>query len=444
MAALYAIAFLSSLGFSIVVPFLVFLVIRLGGNGFVLGAIGASFWAAQLVGASWLGALSDRVGRKRILFRSQLGAMAAWLILLVGLWVPPVVLARVTTSITGAFTLSLPLVLLAVARMTDGLFNGSISVANAYMADVTKDDDRKIGFARLGVANNLGFVLGPSIAGLLARSDTGIIAVVLLALALSATAAALVHFRLPEVPPRPTTPLKVTRAGGVKVHKMLGGGCPDHVARPPGRLRTVLSIGELRPMVAIYFFVFLAFSTFTAALPIHAAQDLGWSSARLGIFFTTLAVALVVTESLVLPAVVHRIPSWILGAGGSAIVAVGYVLMSTHAAPALFAGAVLYGVGNGLSWPAYLALLSGKGPRELQGTVQGVGSSAGSLASIIGTLASGILIESIGAATLYVSAIAVACAGTLFVVAAGSKDSAHRGQLRASGVGSSALDTRTS
>ena len=123
---------------------------------------------------------------------------------------------------------------------------------------------------------------------------------------------------------------------------------------------------------------------------------------------------------------------------------VGYVLMSTRSAPALFTGAVLYGVGNGLSWPAFLALLSSKGPRELQGTVQGVGSSAGSFASIIGTLTSGILIESIGTATLYVSAIAVACAATLFVVAGGATHSARRGQLRASGVGPPALDTRTS
>jgi MFS family permease len=67
MTALYAVAFLSSLGFSIVVPFLVFLVTRFGGNAFVLGALGAAFWAAQLAGSIWLGALSDRIGRQRVL-----------------------------------------------------------------------------------------------------------------------------------------------------------------------------------------------------------------------------------------------------------------------------------------------------------------------------------------------------------------------------------------
>jgi len=56
-------------------PFMVLLIMRLGGNAFVLGALGAAFWGAQLVGSTWLGALSDRIGRKRVLFRCQLGVM---------------------------------------------------------------------------------------------------------------------------------------------------------------------------------------------------------------------------------------------------------------------------------------------------------------------------------------------------------------------------------
>src|SRR5215468_7129524 len=209
MTALYAVAFLSSLGFSIVVPFLVFLVTRFGGNAFVLGAIGAAFWAAQLVGSIWLGALSDRVGRKRVLLRSQLGAMAAWLIFLCALRAPRVELGRVEAAAVGAFTLTLPLALIALARITDGLFNGSISVANAYMADLGDEDERKVGYAHLGAASSFGFVVGPLIAGLIARTEAGMTAVLVLAFALSAIAALLIRFRLPAVPPRPTTAVEV-------------------------------------------------------------------------------------------------------------------------------------------------------------------------------------------------------------------------------------------
>lgn len=415
MAALYAIAFLSSLGFSIVIPFLVFLVTRFGGNAFVLGAIGAGFWAAQLVGAPWLGSLSDRLGRKRVLFRSQLGAMSAWSLFLIALFVPRVELAHIATTPTGAFTLTLPLLLISLSRVTDGLFNGSISVANAYMADVTTEDDRKVAFGRLGAATNLGFVVGPMVAGLLARSDAGVIAVVVLALALSTSAAVLVRVRLPAVPPRPGTPVEVARAGGVRAHKLLGGGCPESVRAPRCTPRTVLRIPALRPLMALYFLVFLGFSIFTAALPVHAAADLGWTSSRLGVLYTVLAISLVTTQTLVLPKLARRISGPVLGAAGSAVVAAGYVLLSLRSDAALFAGVICYGAGNGVSWPSYLAMLSRSGPRELQGAIQGVGSSAGSFASIVGTLAGGSLFETIGAATFYVSASALVLAALLFL-----------------------------
>jgi MFS family permease len=417
VAALYVIGFLSSLGFSIVIPFLVFLVTRFGGNAFVFGAIGAAFWAAQFVGSSWLGPLSDRIGRKRVLVNCQLGALAAWAVFLVAVYVPRVVLGGVATALTGSFTITLPLVLIVIARVTDGLFNGSVSVANAYMADATTGHARKVGFARLGVANNLGFVLGPAIAGLLARTELGMVVVVGVALVLSGLAAALARCFLPDAPPQPATPREIAQTGGVATHKLLGGGCRDSVDHPPSRLRTVLEVAAVRPMIALYFLVFLGFSIFTAALPIHAATDLGWSSRDLGVLFTALALALVATESFVLPALARRISDRVLGAAGSALVALGYVLMVTRSSPALYAGAILYGVGNGLSWPSYLSMLSRSGPAQLQGTVQGVASSAGSLASVIGTLTSGVLYETIGPTTFFVSAAALVIATCVFAVA---------------------------
>ncbi|HEX3764344.1 MAG TPA: hypothetical protein VHW23_36870 [Kofleriaceae bacterium] len=60
VTAFCVVAFLSSLGFSIVMPFMVLLVMRFGGNALALGALGALFWSAQLVGSTWLGTLSDR------------------------------------------------------------------------------------------------------------------------------------------------------------------------------------------------------------------------------------------------------------------------------------------------------------------------------------------------------------------------------------------------
>ncbi|HEX3762511.1 MAG TPA: MFS transporter [Kofleriaceae bacterium] len=430
MAALYAVAFLSSLGFSIVIPFLVFLVTRFGGNAFVLGALGASFWGAQLVGSIWLGALSDRIGRKRVLLRSQLGAAAAWLIFLGAMIAPRVELARVDRAVVGAFAITLPLALIALARITDGLFDGSISVANAYVADLADEDERKLAYGRLGAASSLGFVVGPAISGLIARAGAGTTVVIGLALALSVVAALLIQLRLPAMPARPAAAIEVARAGGDRVHKLLGGGCPEAVRHPRGRVREVLAIPGLRPMIALYFLIYVAFSVYVAALPVHAVA-IGCTATSLAALYVVLALALAATERFALPRIARRFATPAIAAGGCALLIVAYLLVSRSSEAALFAGAVLYGVGNGLMWPSYLVMLSRSGRAESQGSIQGVGSSAGSLASILGTLAGGALYVAIGAATFYVSVAAIAAATGMFVVRAGGFTELRRGRLRA-------------
>ena len=168
-----SVAFVGSLGFSIVLPFLVFLVTRLGGNALVYGAIGATYSAFQLAGAPILGKWSDRFGRRRILLLSQVGTLASWLIFLGALYLPVTPLTEVDTRFTGAFTLTLPLLVLFVARALDGLTGGNVSVANAYLADVTTENERSASFGKMAVASNLGFVLGPAIAGLLGGMGLG-------------------------------------------------------------------------------------------------------------------------------------------------------------------------------------------------------------------------------------------------------------------------------
>ena len=115
-------------------PFLVYLVTRWGGNGFVYGLVGATYSVFQLVGAPILGRWSDRWGRRKILLLSQLGTLVSWAIFVVAFCLPERPLFVVDSSLVGRFSLTLPIVVMFVARACDGLTGGNVSVANAYLA----------------------------------------------------------------------------------------------------------------------------------------------------------------------------------------------------------------------------------------------------------------------------------------------------------------------
>ena len=72
----------------------------------------------------------------------------------------------------GKFVLTVPLVTVFAARALDGLTRGNVSVANAYLADITGEDDRKKNFGRMAIAANLGFILGPRSQACSARHAT--------------------------------------------------------------------------------------------------------------------------------------------------------------------------------------------------------------------------------------------------------------------------------
>src|SRR6266496_320845 len=93
--------FIGTLGFSIVLPFLVFLVTKFGGSAMGYGIMGAVYPAFQLIGGPLLGKWSDIYGRKKILALSQAGTLLGWAIFLLALFVPVNEIFRINSSLTG-------------------------------------------------------------------------------------------------------------------------------------------------------------------------------------------------------------------------------------------------------------------------------------------------------------------------------------------------------
>ena len=176
--------FIGTLGFSIVLPFLVFLVRDFGGNAIAYGILGATYSAFQLIGAPILGKWSDVYGRKKILLLSNAGTLIGWIFFLVALFLP-VEKFTLDNALLGTFVISLPLLVLFLARAIDGITGGNISVANAYLADISSNENRSRNFGKMAVSQNLGFIVGPALAGILGGTIYGAILPVSAALILS-------------------------------------------------------------------------------------------------------------------------------------------------------------------------------------------------------------------------------------------------------------------
>lgn len=401
--------FIGTMGFSIVLPFLVFLVTRMGGNAVVYGIVGATYPAFQLIGAPLLGRWSDHVGRKRTLFVSQAGTLVSWIVFAIALKLPVTELARVESSWLGSFTITLPLVVIFAARALDGLTGGNVSVANAYLADVTTEEERSRDFGRLGMSSSLGFILGPALASLFGALGDGEAWSIYAALAISVVALVAIALLLPET--RASAGPRPARTGLART-----AGCEpvDCTHVPETRrvgLRDVFAQPGVGRILVLYFLIFLGFSFFYVAFPVRASGDLGWSVGRTGLFFTVLSGLMVLVQGPLLARLAPRVREIRLIVGGNLLLAVNFALMTSTETAVIFAAAALFALGNGTMWPTIQAVLARTARPDLQGATQGLAGAAGSLASILGLLIGGLVYERLGGLTFVL-------AGALLVVVA--------------------------
>ena len=387
-------------------PFLVIIVLQFGGNEWVYGVVGASYAFFQLIGAPVLGSLSDRIGRRKVLLISQAGTFLAWVIFLIALYVPESTILEVDSTVTGAFLVTIPLILLFLSRAFDGLTGGNVSVANAYLADVTQDDQRKKNFGRMAASGNLGFIVGPALAGLLGSTALGHLLPVVLALLISLVAIVIIYFQLKDYDPcvlksgaDPDKTRKIFGQEQKECHEMLGKGQYS--------IKELLGLKNVKGLILIYFLIFLGFNFFYVAFPIHAVNGLEWDIFTLGLFFSTSGVVMVIFQGPILTWTGDKVSEPRLVLIGGIMLALGFSLFISPDKVVLFGGVILFSAGNGLMWPSFLSILSQATDQKYQGALQGFASSVGSLASIIGLLLGGIIYTQIWEMIFVIPAIVI-------------------------------------
>lgn len=143
--------FIDLVGFGIVVPLIALYSKTFGAHGWQIGVIVASYSAAQFIFSPIWGRLSDRLGRRPILLTSTAGAALSYVLFALG---------------SGLNNHVAALVLLLVSRTFAGACGGNITVAQAYIADITPPENRSRRMGLIGMAFGLGFIFGPVIGGL--------------------------------------------------------------------------------------------------------------------------------------------------------------------------------------------------------------------------------------------------------------------------------------
>lgn len=151
--------FIDLIGFGIVLPLLPRYADKFGAGGFMIGLIIASFSVMQFFFAPWWGKLSDRIGRRPVLLISTAGAAVAYALFAVAAW----------PGLSPATALTI----LLASRVFAGICGANISVASAYIADITPPEKRSRGMGFIGMAFGIGFIVGPVI-GALSASYLGL------------------------------------------------------------------------------------------------------------------------------------------------------------------------------------------------------------------------------------------------------------------------------
>lgn len=406
--------FLGALGYGIVIPILIFIVIKMGGNAFVFGILGSVYPLFQFFGSPILGRLSDKIGRKKVFIITQIGSLICWSLIVVAFLIPTVNLWSQDSSVTGAYTMTLGLLLVFIARILDGFTGGNISVANAYLSDISTDEDRSANFGKMASAASVGFIIGPAAAGFLASTALEEMLPVIVAGIVAFISIIVINRKLvesnPDIVDTAGFSLKTIKTFFQTEHKdCYSNKEKNQSIEDSVSFSSLLRLEGIPVLFSVYFLTFLAFSFFYTGLPIYANGTLNWSPSELGLLYTYLSFVMIIAQGPILSYINKRLSDNYILVIGSVLLASGFIVVNTSSIIMLVLGITLISLGNGLMWPTFMADLSKVGTKNLKGAIQGYGTSMGSIAQTLGLIFGGILFQYIDSGLFIIS-------GVIFVV----------------------------
>jgi MFS transporter, DHA1 family, tetracycline resistance protein len=348
---IFSVVLLDVMGLAILMPVQAYIVRQYSEEALMVAMIPVLYAGAQFFAAPLLGKLSDRYGRRPVLLISIFGSALGYFLFGIGgaLWV------------------------LFLSRLIDGFTAGNASTASAYIADVTPPQDRARNFGFIGMAFGLGFILGPTLGGLL--SEINLNAPAYAAGILSLLSAVVGYFILPESLPKEKRETETLRLADLNPF----GSILELLRRP--------TVGGLLAAQCLFFFVFNGNNSMLSVFMIEKFAVHPW---QIALLFAVGGITMAIMQGGLVGPLVKRFSEKPLAINSlllQALAAVGIV--SVPALWMLYPMAVINSLGTGLIWPTLGALLANSVSHEEQGKVSGASTALGSLMSILGPLWAG-------------------------------------------------------
>lgn len=372
LVLLLVIALLNTMGIAIIVPIVPFLTIQYLAHpnnlAVIVGWLTAAYGICQLIAAPGLGVLSDRFGRRPILFICLLGSAFGYLILGLGgaLW------------------------LLFLGRIIDGLTGGNISVLFGYVADITEPQDRGKYFGMLGAAASVGSLIGPALGGLLATINYS--APFLVAAGLLLLTLVWGYFFLPE------SLDKEHRITSISVHEL----------NPLKQLASAFRWANLRWLLLAWFLYAFPVGMLQTTITVLMKDSLGFNVTQTGLVVTVLGMVDILVQGVLVGRLLAMLGNIRLGLIALVLVGISYLVLGSIAFLAtpilLLVGIMLFAGSGSLVENALRGLISEMVGRHEQGRVSGAMQSLQSLGWVVGPLIGGFMYTAWGHFQVYASA----------------------------------------
>jgi len=363
---IYVTVFIDLIGFGMVIPILPFYAETTPFNAtpFEIGILFSVYSWMQFFFSPILGKLSDKYGRRPILFISLLG------------------------SAVGYFVIGFAntLVLVFIGRIIGGITGGNISTAQAYIADVTTRENRAKGMGIFGAMFGLGFILGPAIAGIL--SKYGVYVPFYFAAVLSLVNAIALYFILPESLKQNVENIQNNLQNNLQKKRK-------------GRFAEIFeSLRDKRfgLITLVYFLLITAFSIMTYAFVLYTMFRFGYNAEQNGYLFAYVGLLAIVMQGALFSRLAKRFGEARLAVAGCLILvgslfAVPFIGPNSGGLTGLLIGIACFSLGNSLASPALTSLASKNASESEQGKTLGFLQSAASLARAVGPTVGGVLLN---------------------------------------------------